>query len=269
MAKALRLTVELVPKTSWFDNLRSVLPRSVWDKRRKRTYAEYGYRCGICGAEGRLNCHEIWEYDDENHIQRLSGFVSLCDLCHHVKHIGLAGILASEGKLDYESVVNHYMKVNGCDRKTFERHVDQAFAQWEDRSKHEWSVDLGEYQDMVGEHKKTSKERHSVSLNKDARVQSIYDELTRRLEEKYGKLDPAIVERIRQLYESGNIMDTDDVWTNIYICEKCGYKWTHTHRGNETILDPLNHCPRCSVDRRSLKEDASLESGFTTPSKTS
>jgi len=146
----LKLTIELVPSTSWYDNLRKMIPRAKWDKLRKGVYAEYRHRCGICGADSsRLNCHEIWEYDDHNHEQRLLGFIAICDLCHHVKHIGLAGILASQGKLDYEKVVEHFMKVNGCDRRTFEEHKKKAFAQWRERSRYEWKVDLGDYEDLV------------------------------------------------------------------------------------------------------------------------
>lgn len=148
-SKELRLKIELVPSTSWYDNLRKVLPKSEWDKIRKAAYANYGYRCGICGAEGRLNCHEIWEYDDKNHIQKLKSFIALCDMCHHVKHIGLAGILASEGKLDYEKVVEHFMDVNNCDRRIFEEHKKRAFDEWRKRSQHEWHVDLGEYEDVI------------------------------------------------------------------------------------------------------------------------
>jgi hypothetical protein len=77
------------------------------------------------------------------------GFIALCDLCHHVKHIGLAGILAKQGKLDYELVVKHFMMVNSCDRKTFEEHKNEAFRQWGERSQHEWHVDLGKYEDLV------------------------------------------------------------------------------------------------------------------------
>ena len=61
----LKLKIELVPHTSWYKNLRKMLPKSEWDKIRKGTYAEYGHKCGICGANGRLNCHEIWKYDDK------------------------------------------------------------------------------------------------------------------------------------------------------------------------------------------------------------
>ena len=154
MARKLKLTIELVPKTSWYNNMRKVLPKAEWDRLRKETYAEHGHKCGICGAEGRLNCHEIWEYDDRNHSQRLVGFIALCDLCHHVKHIGLAGILASKGQLDYEKVVEHFMKVNRCGGGRFKKHKKRAFRQWAERSKYAWQVDLGEYEALVRKSKK-------------------------------------------------------------------------------------------------------------------
>lgn len=148
-SKELRLKIELVPSTSWYNNLRKYITKEDWDKIRKTAYANYGYRCGICGAEARLNCHEIWEYDDKKHIQKLKGFIALCDMCHHVKHMGLARIFASKGKLDYEKVIEHFMKVNKCDRIIFERHKEKAFVQREKRSSHEWQVDLGEYNDII------------------------------------------------------------------------------------------------------------------------
>ncbi len=149
MAAQLKLTIELVPESSWYNNMRKVLPQSEWDKIRQRAYAEYGHRCGICGYEGRLNCHEIWEYDDQQHNQKLAGFIALCDLCHHVKHIGLAGILAKRGELDFDKVIQHFLRVNNCDEKTFQQHYEEAFEQWRERSKHQWNVDLGEYQSLV------------------------------------------------------------------------------------------------------------------------
>lgn len=146
MNRELKLTAELVPKTSWYNNMRKIVPPPEWDKIRRKTYAEYGHRCGICGSGGRLNCHEIWCYDDHQHTQKLEGFVALCDLCHHVKHIGFAGVLAARGKLDYESVVEHFMSVNECERKTFEEHRKGAFYQWSQKSQHQWEVSFGEYE---------------------------------------------------------------------------------------------------------------------------
>jgi hypothetical protein len=129
--------------------MRKAVSRATWDRIRKKVYADYGHHCSVCQASGRLNCHEIWEYDDQNQVQTLRGFVALCDWCHHVKHIGLAGILASQGSLDYEKVVAHFMRVNECSREAFEEHVDQAMGQWAARSRHPWRVDLGEYESMV------------------------------------------------------------------------------------------------------------------------
>jgi hypothetical protein len=159
MEKSLRLTIELVPKTSWYNNMRKVIPQKAWDKLRKSVYAEYGHRCGICGAEGRLECHEIWEYDDQNHTQTLRGFIALCPLCHRVKHIGLAGILALKGELDCEQVVLHFMKVNECSRDVFEQHKKQAFEQWRLRSQYQWVVNLGQYESLVSRHPEAANSR--------------------------------------------------------------------------------------------------------------
>jgi hypothetical protein len=144
-APPLRLIIELVPETCWYSNLRDVLPRDVWDRLRREVYRSSGYRCGICGARGQLHCHEVWRYDDAAHIQHLEGFRALCPRCHHVKHIGLAAKLASEGRLDYEAVVAHFMRVNGCTRDVFQRHYRAAMAQWRERSRYEWQTDLGDY----------------------------------------------------------------------------------------------------------------------------
>lgn len=145
MDRELRLTAELVPASTWYRNLRSAVPRETWDRIRRRVYAEHGYRCAVCGARGRLSCHEVWAYDDEARVQRLSGFVALCDWCHHVKHLVHAAGLASEGKLDYERVVQHFMRVNGCGRDAFEEHRGRAMEVYRRRSAEEWRVDLGEY----------------------------------------------------------------------------------------------------------------------------
>ena len=144
-----KLKIDLVPSTSWYNNLRKLVSKNKWDKIRKKAYSDYGYKCGICGADGRLSCHEIWGYDDENHIQKLEGFIALCTMCHHVKHIGFAGILAQQGKIDYDKVIAHFMSVNKCDYEDFEEHREEAFKIWKKRSECEWNVELGEYENDV------------------------------------------------------------------------------------------------------------------------
>lgn len=143
------LTIELVPRPCWYSNLRQNMTRAAWDTLRRQVYREGGFRCGVCGAKGVLHCHERWEYDDTNHIQRLAGFIALCEWCHHVKHIGHAGILAAEGKLDMDRVIAHFKVVNNCDHTAFLAHRDAAFERWRARNQHHWRTDLGEYQESI------------------------------------------------------------------------------------------------------------------------
>jgi len=138
----LKLTIELVPSSSWNQNLRSLLKPQMWERLRKEIYKKFNYKCAICRSGGKLHAHEVWEYDDENHIQKLVDIIALCSKCHAVKHVGLAGIQASEGKLNFENLVKHFMKVNNCDRETFEKHRDKAFNKFEERSRYDWSLDI-------------------------------------------------------------------------------------------------------------------------------
>jgi hypothetical protein len=155
--KPLKLFIELVPSTSWYNNLRKVLPKSEWDRIRKESYRNAGLICEICGkGNTKLNCHEIWEYDDEKHIQKLKGFQALCTDCHWVKHIGLAGIMSMQGQLDFEKIVVHFMEVNEVSKWDFEKHKKEAFEKWEERSKSEWKIDFGAYSQLLGKIKSLS-----------------------------------------------------------------------------------------------------------------
>jgi 5-methylcytosine-specific restriction endonuclease McrA len=51
-AAAPKLTVELVPKTCWWSNLRSLTDRATWDRIRRPVYRKAEYHCEICGASG-------------------------------------------------------------------------------------------------------------------------------------------------------------------------------------------------------------------------
>jgi hypothetical protein len=130
--------------------MRKVLTPDQWDTVRRDVYNRYHHSCGICGTQSaRLSCHEIWAYDDVRHIQKLAGFIALCELCHHVKHIGYAGILASEGKLDMQTVIRHFCRVNSCTEDMFTQHEAAAFDLWNKRNRFEWVTDLGDYQQLV------------------------------------------------------------------------------------------------------------------------
>jgi len=135
-----RLTIELVPSTSWFSNVRSEVDPETWDLLRRLTYKKAKYLCEVCGGRGPtwpVACHEIWQYDDKNHIQKLVGLIALCPSCHEVKHIGLAGIQRHGSRAR-----KHLAKVNEWTRRQTRDYIDWAFEVWEQRSRHVWKLDL-------------------------------------------------------------------------------------------------------------------------------
>ena len=144
------LTIELVPQPCWYSNLRDKMTRSAWDKLRKQVYAQYNYHCGICQTSNvTLHCHEIWQYDDELHIQKLQGFIALCPMCHHCKHIGLAEILADQGKLDFNQIIEHFMRVNQCSVEEYQAHSSQSWKTWRMRNNFQWTTELGSYAYLI------------------------------------------------------------------------------------------------------------------------
>lgn len=136
-----RLTIELVPQTCWFSNVRFEVGTADWDRLRKLASDAAEDRCEVCGRRGPrwpVECHEIWEYDDEQHTQSLLGLTAICPACHEVKHIGLANI---RGRGDIAA--RHLAKVNGWTAQEAERYIAEQFAVWERRSKYQWALDLG------------------------------------------------------------------------------------------------------------------------------
>lgn len=135
-----KLTIELVPKTSWFNNVRTIVSTEDWDRIRKSVYARAGHRCEICGGKGPkhpVECHEVWIYDDETHRQTLARMIALCPSCHECKHAGLANI---RGRGDLIPI--HLAMVNEWSIRRAERYVDEQFEIWEQRSRFEWTLDV-------------------------------------------------------------------------------------------------------------------------------
>jgi hypothetical protein len=144
----LRLTMELVPKGSWYKSLARLIPRSEWEALRRQIFEQHGGKCAICGAEAVI-AHEVWEYDDASHVQHLREIIPICNLCDRVKHFGLTGILAGQYKVVQSEVVYHFLKVNRCDLTSFRQHEREAFIIWQERKKHQWTIDYGPYAQLV------------------------------------------------------------------------------------------------------------------------
>lgn len=138
--KKFKLSIELVPSTAWESNLRKILPKSVWEELRNEIIRKANKKCEICRAVGQMDCHEVWEYDDQNHIQELKDLQAICTMCHMVKHFGFATL---RSHIPQDKLIKHFMKVNKCTRKEFASHLQDATDKFNDRSQYEWEINIG------------------------------------------------------------------------------------------------------------------------------
>ena len=139
-----KLTVELIPSTCHFSNVRTTVTPAEWDKIRFISYAAANNKCEICSSNGKLQgykhfveCHEIWDYDDLNHVQTLTGLISLCPTCHQVKHIGRSIAIGKLGVCKQQLA-----KVNNWTQKQIDDHIVSSFELHKERSKHQWTLDI-------------------------------------------------------------------------------------------------------------------------------
>ena len=139
-----KLAVELIPTTCHFSNVRTTVTSEEWDKIRHLSYAAANNKCEICGSHGKLQgykhfveCHEIWDYDDINHVQTLVGLISLCPICHQVKHIGRSIAIGKIGVCKQQLA-----KVNKWTPKEIDDHIVSSFELHKERSKHKWTLDI-------------------------------------------------------------------------------------------------------------------------------
>ena len=145
MAKSKKeLLVELIPKTCHYSNVRTTVKPIEWDKIRFISYEAANHKCEICGDTGKnqgykhaVECHEIWHYDDQKHVQKLIGLISLCPVCHMTKHIGRAMAMGREN-----FCYTQLAKVNKWTKEQIQEHVLASFEVHKERSKHEWTLDI-------------------------------------------------------------------------------------------------------------------------------
>ena len=138
----LKLTIELVPSSSWKNNLRGLLKPSMWKEISDMVVKKHGGKCIICGRIGKLHAHEVWEYDNKNHIQKLEDIIPLCYNCHMVKHIGFASLQQSKFGKDNERFIKHFMKVNNVGRSGYQEHLKEEIEKFNNRSHFEWQLNL-------------------------------------------------------------------------------------------------------------------------------
>jgi len=79
------------------------------------------------------------------YIQTLTDIVCLCTPCDRVKHIGLSKLLADQGKINFQEVIDHYCRINQCTEIEFKHDRYIALQIHAIRSHHQWQQVIGDY----------------------------------------------------------------------------------------------------------------------------
>jgi len=161
------LTIELVPETCWFSNVRSIASDKEWTNLKKITSSKANYRCEICGGKGPkwpVECHEIWDFNDSKKLQKLVGLIALCPSCHEVKHIGFAN---TQGR--GEIAAKHLATINEWSDDKANKYIQEKFQEWEVRSEYEWELDIN-YLEQYGIVYEIAKRKEIFSQDKSEQV---------------------------------------------------------------------------------------------------
>ncbi len=145
-----KLTIELVPSSSWFDSVKARVTEAQWDYMRNVTYTAGNHHCQICGGRGPthpVECHERWLFKDDERLQKLLGMTALCPACHEVKHIDIA-----EWKGRRDHAATHLAKVNEWDMVDAIEYINHAVDVRERRSEPDREVDLRSLDDVLAAH---------------------------------------------------------------------------------------------------------------------
>ena len=164
---------DLIPSSTWFNNVRKCVTRSSWDKLRHQIYKRANYTCECCKQDCsisttysgddyedvvispprfeefdgvtelkkwntiRLEAHERWSYDNDTKEQKLERIIALCHRCHTATHMGLAGLRGLT-----ELAIKHIKKVNNWHDTEWKKHSDEQSTLYRQRSAVNWTLNL-------------------------------------------------------------------------------------------------------------------------------
>lgn len=131
------LTIELLPKGAWGNDLSKTLSKKDWDILRHVCYEKSNNTCAICGySTEELDAHEVWDFDVKTKTQTLKNIVALCSKCHGVKH------MRNSQRLGFgENAKRHFLKVNNCSELDFAAHYLEAESLFNEQNKiFRWTI---------------------------------------------------------------------------------------------------------------------------------
>jgi len=133
------LYIDMIPKTSYFKNVRSCFSVEDWDIIRNHIYSRVNNKCECCQIKKYkyLEAHERWIYDFETKTQKLIRIIALCKLCHQATHYG-----HSKASKNINKINEHIKKIQNYNDNELKIHIDDAYKTWRERNKINWNIDL-------------------------------------------------------------------------------------------------------------------------------
>lgn len=134
-----KLYIDMIPKTTYFKNVRSLFSDSDWNLIRHHIYERVNNKCECCGKKKMkyLDAHERWEFNEETQTQKLVRIIALCKLCHSATHYG-----HSKRKKNIDKINNHIKKINNYNDEELKEHINNSYKIWKDRNKIKWKLDF-------------------------------------------------------------------------------------------------------------------------------
>jgi hypothetical protein len=140
-----KLMPHLVPKPLWGKSAAQLFKgkaRAVWKRIRSNALQVALGVCQVCSdpvPESDLNCHELWDYDDDRGTATLVGLRMQCRKCDCAVHMGRA---EKQGFLDV--AIAQLYKVNGVGELEAMKLYRRARGIWSQRNKKQWRIVVAE-----------------------------------------------------------------------------------------------------------------------------
>ncbi len=133
------LYIDMIPKTTYFKNVRSIFNDDDWNLIRHHIYERVNNRCECCGIKKNkyLDAHERWIFDYQTNTQKLIRIIALCRLCHQATHYGF-----SKRNKNISKISEHIKKVKGITEEELKIHIKNAYDIWKDKNKIKWNIDI-------------------------------------------------------------------------------------------------------------------------------
>ncbi|MBX2813833.1 MAG: hypothetical protein KTR25_18595 [Myxococcales bacterium] len=135
---------DMIPRNTWYVNLRSAMTKEGWYRLRQKVYDKAGNRCQVCGGKGSrwsVECDEQWAFIEPGYdgvgTQLLRCLTALCPDCHSLRHLGYSSVV---GRLP--QALEHMAYINRWTDEKCKNYETEAFGQWARRSSMTWQFDI-------------------------------------------------------------------------------------------------------------------------------